>query len=128
MSDINDVAFFFNRKASEWTATGLSVEQYIKRQGKERLADEFRSDPYFLVVCEFANRVSTLQLRSSIWKGFEEAAGLLFGVPLVGATDILVGAVELACGHNVRGERLLKGGTAIAGLFILGALLSPKKK
>ena len=128
MADINDVAFFFSRKASEWTATGLSVEQYIKSHGKEGLAEEFRSDPYFSPVCEFANKVSTIQLRSGIGKGFEEAAGLLFGIPLVGATDILIGAIELACGHSVRGELLLKGGTVIAGLFILGALLSPKKR
>ena len=46
----------------------------------------------------------------------------------MGATDILVGAVEFACGHNVCGERLFKGGKAIGGLFILGALLSSKKK
>ena len=128
MSEIDDVAYFFNRKASEWTATGLTVEQYIKNHGKENLAEEFRSDPYFPAVCQFANKASTIQLRSGIGKGFEEVAGLLFGVPLVGATDIVVGAVELACGQNVRGERLLKGGTVAVGLFILGALLSPKKK
>jgi hypothetical protein len=40
----------------------------------------------------------------------------------------LVVAVEFECGHSVRGELLLKGGTVIAGLFILGALLSPKKR
>ena len=128
MAEIDDVAYFFSRKASEWTSTGLTVEQYIRNQGKEKLAEEFRSDPYFPSVCQFANKASTIQLRSGIGKGFEEVAGLLFGIPLVGATDILVGAVELACGQNVRGERLLKGGTVAVGLFILGALLSPKKK
>lgn len=47
--------------------------------------------------------------------------GVLFGVPLVGARDIVIAAIEEACGQKIAGEMLLKGASAVvAGLAIVG--------
>lgn len=127
MTGIEDVAFYFRRKGIQWTGTGFTLEQYIRSKGPEGLASEFRTDPDFYVVCEFAKRAGTLQIRSGIGKGLEEAAGLLFGIPLVGVADIVVGGIEIACNQKIVGETLLKVGTGLVGVFILGALLSSFK-
>lgn len=128
MTGAGDVATYFSGKSYEWTSTGLTIEQYIRNKGEEGLAEEFKNDPSFKTVCEFANKASSIQMRSEIGKGLEEVAGTLFGIPLVGAADIVIGGIELACGKKFVGERLIKGGAIAVGAFILGALLSPKKK
>ncbi len=128
MATKEDVAYYFSRKAREWQSSEKSVENYIKQEGKTGLTQEFRSDPEFMVVCQFIQQAGAFQLRNSIGKGFEEAAGIMFGIPLLGAMDIIIGAIEEACGNYVVGEKLLKAGTAVVGVFIIGAILGGLSK
>ena len=81
-----------------------AVEQYVKEAKIEGLSQEFKNDPSFVYVCNFIQYAGTIQLRSGIAKGLEEYAGLLFGVPLLGTMDIIIGAIEEACGKKVAGE------------------------
>jgi hypothetical protein len=74
-------------------------------------------------VCNFINYAGTIQLRSGIAKGLEEYAGLLFGIPLLGTMDIIIGAIEEACGKRISGELIVKGITGVlVGAVILGVL------
>ena len=61
-----------------------------------------------MYVCDLITHAGTLQPRSGIAKGREEYAGLLFVIPLVGVIDIIIGAIEGACGKKVAGELILK--------------------
>lgn len=122
-TDIQSVVFYFNRKGREWISNADSIEEYVRRVGIGGLSQEFRSDPGFVYVCDFIRHAGTLQLRSGIAKGLEEYAGLLFGVPLLGVMDIIIGAIEGACGSKVAGELFLKGAMGVLmGAVILGVL------
>ncbi len=125
MSDISirNVVFYFNQKGRKWVSQANSIEDYVGRSGVDGLRVEFENDPSFVYVCDFIQHASTIQLRSGIAKGLEEYAGLLFGVPLVGVMDIIIGAIEGACGQKVAGELILKGVTGILmGAVIIGVL------
>ncbi|MEM0135065.1 MAG: hypothetical protein QXU18_07565 [Thermoplasmatales archaeon] len=120
---IQSVVFYFNRKGREWASRENSIEDYIRKSGIDGLREEFESDPSFVNVCDFIKRASTIQLRSGMAKGLEEYARQVFGIPLIGEMDIIIGAIEGACGKKVEGEPILKGvkGTLV-GAVILGIL------
>jgi hypothetical protein len=121
--DIGQVIFYFNRKGKDWISQANTVEDYIKNAGIDGLSQEFRNDPSFVYVCNFINYAGTIQLRSGIAKGLEEYAGLLFGIPLLGTMDIIIGAIEEACGKRISGELIVKGITGVlVGAVILGVL------
>ena len=122
-ADIGQVILYFNRKGREWILRANTVEDYIKNAGVGGLSQEFRNDPSFVYVCNFINYAGTIQLRSGIAKGLEEYAGLLFGIPLLGTMDIIIGAIEEACSKKVAGELIAKGITGVlVGAVILGVL------
>ena len=122
-ADIGQVIFYFNRKGREWISQSDTVEQYVKEAKIEGLSQEFKNDPSFVYVCNFIQYAGTIQLRSGIAKGLEEYAGLLFGVPLLGTMDIIIGAIEEACGKKVAGELIVKGVTGVLiGAVIIGVL------
>jgi|ACXJ01.1.fsa_nt_gi hypothetical protein len=121
--DIGQVIFYFNKKGREWVSQATTVEDYIRNAGVKGLSQEFRNDPPFVCVCNFISYAGTIQLRSSIAKGLEEYAGLLFGVPLLGTMDIIIGAIEEACGKRVAGELMAKGLMGVLlGAVIIGVL------
>lgn len=122
-TDISQVIFYFNRKGREWISKSDTIEKYVKETGIEGLSQEFKNDPAFVYVCNFIQYAGTIQLRSSIAKGLEEYAGLLFGIPLLGTMDIIIGAIEEACGKKVAGELIVKGLTGVLiGAVIIGVL------
>ncbi len=118
-TNIQEVIFYFRRKGQQWISQGIPIEEYIKTAGIDGLKTEFQNDPSFVCVCNFIQYAGTIQLRSGIAKGLENYAGLLFGIPLLGTMDIIIGAIEEACGKKVTGELIVKGVTGI----LLGAVL-----
>jgi len=121
--DILQIIVYFNKKGSEWISDANSIEDYIKKSGVNGLSQEFRNDPQFAYVCSSISRLNTIQLRSGIAKGLEEDVGLLFGIPLLGTMDIIVGAIEAACGKRVAGELIAKGVIGVVvGVLIIGVL------
>jgi len=114
---------YFNKKGREWISQSDTIEDYIKKAGVKGLSQEFSNDPSFAYVCNSISSLNTLQLRSGIAKGLEEDVGLLFGIPLLGTMDIIIGAIEEACGKRVGGELIAKGVIGILfGLIIIGVL------
>lgn len=120
---INYIAVYFNRKGMEWASKANSIEEYVRNVGVDGLTLEFVNDPSFVNVCIFIRNVGTIQLRSNIAKGLEGGVGVLFGIPLMGVMDIIIGAIEGACGKKVAGELILKGVTGVLiGAVIIGVL------
>lgn len=127
--DISQVIFYFNRKGREWISKCDTIEKYVNESGREGLSLEFKSDPGFVYVCNFIQYAGTIQLRSSIAKSLEEYAGLLFGIPLLGTMDTIIGTIEEACGKTVAGELIVKGVTGVLlGAVIIGVLSAISSK
>ncbi|EQB71426.1 MAG: hypothetical protein AMDU1_APLC00027G0001 [Thermoplasmatales archaeon A-plasma] len=126
MTNEASVIGYFSEKGRTWSMY-QPLEQYIKQKGRDGLANEFRNDPGFRVVCEYAKEAGELQLRSEITKSVEELVGIMFGLPFVGALDIIIGAVEDACGTTFLAGKLIKSGLIILALAGLGAILKGKK-
>ncbi len=121
--DISQVIFYFNGKGRKWISQSDTIEKYVKETGIEGLSQEFKNDPAFVNVCNFIQYAGTIQLRSSIAKGLEEYTGLLFGIPLLGTMDIIIGAMEEACGKKIAGEIIVKGLMGVLiGAVIIGVL------
>lgn len=121
--DILQIIDYFNKKGRDWIFQANTIEEYIKKSGVRGLSQEFSNDPQFRYVCSSISRLNTIQLRSGIAKGLEEDVSLLFGIPLVGTMDIVIGAIEEACGKRVAGELIAKGITGVlVGVVIIGVL------
>jgi hypothetical protein len=127
MGNPESVARYFSKKGLQWSRYG-SLEQYVKQVGRDAIADDFRNDPEFETVCEYAKQVGELQLRSDITKSVEDLAGLVFGIPFVGALDVIIGAIEDACGHKFLAGRLIKGGILILTAAAIASAFSGSKK
>jgi len=122
-NDIFQISVYFDRKGREWISQSKTIEDYIKKSGIKGLSQEFMNDSTFAYVCSSISRLNTIQLRSGIAKGLEEDVGLLFGIPLLGTMDIIIGAIEEACGKRVAGELIAKGiTTVVVGVLIIGVL------
>jgi hypothetical protein len=129
MSDPYAVSRYFQLKATAWIVADGSVEAHIKKLGKDRLANEFKTDGTFGEVCELAHEFGELQARAHIGRSLDGFVGDQFGWPLVGEMDTLIGAMALACGVTSLGEKLLWAG--IASLAIAGiaaAAFASRKK
>lgn len=126
MANENEVISYFSRKGNMWAAN-QALEQYLKKTGRVGLSKEFKNDPEFRVVCEYAKEAGELQLRSDITKSVEELVGTVFGFPFVGTLDVIIGAIEDACGNTFLAGKLIKGGLVILVIAAIGAALSGKK-
>lgn len=122
-----EVIEYFSRKGDEWSKYD-SLEKYIKQKGRNGLAEEFRNDRDFDVVCQYANEVGELQLRSDITKSVEDLVGAIFGFPFAGALDVIIGAIEDVCGKKFIAGKLIKGGLVLLTVAALAAAFSGKKK
>ena len=123
MTEYNAVYGYFLGKANEWKTKSGTPQAYIRQKGREGLREEFSNDPAFRQVCTYANSLSESQMTSSVQKSFEGAVGLIFGIPLVGELDIVLGAIEDVCGNLFVGRKLLTvGAIAIGAAIVIAAL------
>jgi hypothetical protein len=127
MSSPEEVINYFSYKGQIWSQSG-SLEQYVKKVGRKGIAEEFKNDPYFAVVCEYANQVGELQLRSDITNGVEDLVSIIFGVPFAGVLDVIIGAIEDACGKTFLAGKVMKSGIILLGIASLAYIFSGKKR
>ncbi|PYB68297.1 hypothetical protein DMB44_04430 [Thermoplasma sp. Kam2015] len=127
MSSPESVTWYFSNKGMQWSRYG-SLEQYVKQVGRAAIADELRNDPEFAEVCKYAKQAGELQLRSDITKSVEDLVGAVFGISFVGALDVIIGAIEDACGHKFIAGRLIKSGIVLLGAAALASAFSGNKK
>ena len=123
MVSFYEVDAYFKQKALVWSRTDGSAETHIRRLGRRGLAGELSSDPAFApVVCAYVHQVSELQLRSEIARSLESLVSIVFGVPLVGTLDVVIGAIADACGFKTIGDKLIEA--ALAPLVIIGEIVA----
>jgi hypothetical protein len=123
------VTNYFQRKAVIWIQQDGSVENHVRRLGKNGLADEFRADGGFGEVCELVHEWGELQARSHIVKSIENFVGDQFNTPLFGEMDIVIGAMALACGFTTLGEKLVTVGVVSAvAAGIIAAILAASRE
>jgi hypothetical protein len=117
--------YYFQRKMQQWGNTVQERKDYIKRTGRTGLKMEFESDPNFRsTICPLIHQIGDVQLKSDLLKEVGPFIDEWFGMPLIGEADIVVGAVADACGYTTTGDKLLKTGLGIVGLFVIGLLIS----
>ena len=120
MANGQDVAKYFRRKGDQWTAISGSVESHLRKNGRQGMKAEFEGDPDFYIVCKYLKEVGEIQLRSDVAKSLEELVSATFGFVVVGAIDILIGAIVEACGDRPLGDQLLEGAGAVAVIGLIG--------
>lgn len=128
MASGQDVARYFKMKGEQWTATSGSVENHLRKNGRKGMKAEFLADPQFRVVCTYVEQVGEIQFRSEVLQSLEEMVSDTFGALVVGALDILIGAVVEACGDKPLGDKLVEGAVTTIGIslliIVIGALFS----
>ncbi len=121
----DEVKQYFVKKKYSWELDG-SVTKHVSKVGKEGLVLEFRADPGFEKVCQFAKKLTIDQLTSPV-EDMEDVISSVLGYPVGPTIDIILGAIDIACGYNKTGDNLVKIGlgvvAAIAFVVILSAIL-----
>lgn len=122
MVNVQEVNRYFKNKSRGWVSASGSVENYLKQKGRPGMKSEFAGDPNFHVVCKYLEQVGELQLKSDVAKSLEEIVSGVFGFPLVGSLDILIGAAVEACGYKPLGDQIIESALT-AGIVVLIGLL-----
>ncbi|AAT43532.1 hypothetical protein [Picrophilus oshimae] len=124
MVTADDVASYFREKAFQWIIADDSIENHVRVLGRDGLSMEFESDPNFHIVCQFVEEYNKLRLRYTINNAFQKNVNFVFGIPLVGAMDIIIGAVDDACRKMYISCSVLRSD---AGLLISGIVMGVVK-
>ena len=124
MANRASVVNYFQKKRTLWITHDGSVDNHVNRLREQGLADEFNGDrPEFNQVCEYARYLSTVQT-SNLPEKMEDLLGEVLGFPLEPSIDIMLGGIDIACGHKKTGTNLVKAGLGVLAIVGLGYLLN----
>lgn len=120
--------YYFQQKMKSWGNSLQERKDYIKKQGREGLKQEFESDPTFKsTVCPLIHKIGDIQLRSELLKSLEGLVDDLFGAPIRGEVNIIIGAIADACGYTTISKKLFVSGVILL-IPVIAILLSRSKE
>ena len=115
MDELETCGCYFEEAILRWISVDGSVQEHLRRVGRDGLIDELRSDASFLVVCRYLHRLTDVQyVHDPRYGRFRARITRAFAAQFQGASEArrtatrVVWASFLACGISPVSDRWVR--------------------